>query len=67
MLNKGQSSYTLRQNLTLPLVIYMYFLQSLNISCFPSLHQSCREEMADIQAMFNATRPWLLLITTVNL
>ena len=45
-----------------PLVKYIYFTKP-EYQLFPISHQSSREEMTDIQAMFNATRPWLLLKT----
>ena len=45
-----------------PLVKYIFFTKP-EYQLFPISHQSSREEMTDIQAMFNATRPWLLLKT----
>ena len=46
--------------------IYIFFPKLPEYQLFPISHQSSGEEMADIQAMFNATRPWLLLITVIT-
>ena len=40
----------------------MLNIRGIPIIRFPSLTSNLGEEMADIQAMFNATRPWLLQI-----
>ena len=47
------------------ILVYIFFMKP-EYQLFPVTHQSFGEEMADIQAKFNATRPWLLLITVIT-